>query len=402
MGLRLGFHYHMLAARRETGQVVVSSYIGVFIDSIAAECEHLILFFHSAPSHGKGTERVQTLNYTLTQPNITWVDIGAHSSTLRRTFHPGPYTAHLTAWREKLDALLIRGPSPLLPAMAAAAGDLPVVLLMVGDYLAEARAAGFSLAPRKLLQRAWVESYQVRQARTIRRHMTVVNSRQLYHDFERIAPKIHETRTTTLTMDDGYEREDTCAAPPYRVLYTGRITASKGIADLLDAVLMLRAAGIDLVLDLVGWPEDESFLPALAQTAAERGEAAALVYHGLKKVGAELFAYYKQADLYVIASRSSFEGFPRTVWEAMAHSLPVAATPVGSIPMYLQDGETVILFTPNDPAALAAALKRLIDDSGLRRRLIANGRAVVKENTLENRARELVGCIQEWVTTHGR
>ncbi len=43
----------------------------------------------------------------------------------------------------------------------------------------------------------------------------------------------------------------------------------------------------------------------------------------------------KKADIYVIASRSS-EGFPRTIWEAMAHCLPVVATKVGSIPAFIE------------------------------------------------------------------
>ena len=60
--------------------------------------------------------------------------------------------------------------------------------------------------------------------------------------------------------------------------------------------------------------------------------------------------------------------------EAMASALPVVATPVGSIPDIIRDGDTGLLVPPGDPAALCAAFLRLLQSPELRAKLGASAR----------------------------
>jgi glycosyltransferase involved in cell wall biosynthesis len=78
------------------------------------------------------------------------------------------------------------------------------------------------------------------------------------------------------------------------------------------------------------------------------------------------------ADVFVLASRS--EGLPLSVIEAMAAGLPVVASDVGGLRELVRDGETGVLVPPGDPAALADALRPLLADHELRRRLGSAGR----------------------------
>jgi glycosyltransferase involved in cell wall biosynthesis len=57
--------------------------------------------------------------------------------------------------------------------------------------------------------------------------------------------------------------------------------------------------------------------------------------------------------------------------------IPVVATRVSGIPELVIDGRTGLLVDSNDPAALAAAMVRLLQDRGLARRLAAEGRQLV-------------------------
>jgi glycosyltransferase involved in cell wall biosynthesis len=112
--------------------------------------------------------------------------------------------------------------------------------------------------------------------------------------------------------------------------------------------------------------------PDREAVAAELGDAGALL--GERDDVAERLA---QADVFVLSSRS--EGLPLAILEAMAAGLPVVATAVGGIPELVADGETGLLVPPGDADALAGALRRLVADPGLRRRLGEAARARVEE-----------------------
>jgi glycosyltransferase involved in cell wall biosynthesis len=81
-----------------------------------------------------------------------------------------------------------------------------------------------------------------------------------------------------------------------------------------------------------------------------------------------LAALYAAADVFVLPSR--FEGYGMAFTEALAHGVPVIGTTAGAIPDTVPPG-TGILVPPDDVAALATALRRLIADSEERQRLAA-------------------------------
>lgn len=393
MPLRLGFHYHIPMLRDADGELRTPGYQGRFLDSLAQHCEQLVCFLHSPiPSD------TSPLDYTVQSDNITWVDIGPHSSIPHRMLGARKVAYLIGPWRSQLDAMLIRGPSPLLPTVAEAVDGLPTSLLLVGDYL-----AGIDDLPqprwRKEAIRLWARWNHHQQMRVARRSLTFVNSRKLYNELRPCVENLVETRTTTLTSADFYERQDTCAQRPVRLLYTGRMDRAKGLLLMVEALAILVEQGEDVVLDLVGWPQKgDPIVEEVQILAQEKKVADRVFYHGYKPVGPELFAYYKQADIYVIASMAS-EGFPRTIWEAMAHGLPVVATRVGSIPMFLEHEKHAWLVEPRKIAELAEGIAIMVSRSELRIRLITEARELARQNTLENGAQQILREIGAWMTT---
>jgi glycosyltransferase involved in cell wall biosynthesis len=138
-------------------------------------------------------------------------------------------------------------------------------------------------------------------------------------------------------------------ADPAEVLYAGRLSAEKGVLELLDAT-----EGLNLVVAGDGPLRDR--IPS----------ASGFVSHD------ELQLLYARAA--VVACPSRREGFGVVCLEAMAHGRPVVATRVGGLLDLVVDGETGIVVPPRDPAALRSALERLLADPDLRRKLGSAGR----------------------------
>lgn len=386
--MRLGFYYHIPAITRN-GKILMPGYLGRFLDSLADHFESLVLFQH-LPDLGVESK----FDYEIRSTNVKLISLPSRGSVPYRMLHLQRYLRIIKENNSELDAILLRGPTPLLPAIADLLKPMPIILLVVGDQLAGVDSLK-QPKWRKELIRIWSWYNAQRQLQVAKRSLTFVNSRVLYDQFDGKVQDLKETHTTTLLKEDLYFRKDTCQDRPIHLLYTGRMDPAKGLLDMVEAVALLIEQGEDVVLDLVGWPEKGSEVLSLVEkTAEKKGVKERIIYHGYKAVGSELFSYYRNADIYVIASQSSFEGFPRTIWEAMANSLPVVATKVGSIPEFIsQEAE---LIEPNNPADLAAGVARIIHHPEKRRTQIVKGLILANHNSLETQVGEMAQAINDW------
>jgi glycosyltransferase involved in cell wall biosynthesis len=143
------------------------------------------------------------------------------------------------------------------------------------------------------------------------------------------------------------------AGPP-EVLYAGRLSAEKGVRELVEA-----AGDLNLVVAGDG--------PLRGHVPQARG----FVPHD------ELQQLYARAA--IVACPSRREGFGVACLEAMAYGRPVVATGVGGLRDLVVDGVTGLVVPPRDPRALREALLRLLGDSELRRRLGTAGRLRARE-----------------------
>ena len=143
--------------------------------------------------------------------------------------------------------------------------------------------------------------------------------------------------------------------------FAGRLTAAKA----LDVALQAVAAVPDASLLVVGDGPDRG---ALEEQTRELGLDGRVRFLGGRS-REDVLRILAAADAGLLSSR--WENFPHLVVEALAAGTPVIATAVGGVPEIVRDGENGLLVPPGDPAALAAAMRRLITDAGLHSRLAA-------------------------------
>ncbi len=134
--------------------------------------------------------------------------------------------------------------------------------------------------------------------------------------------------------------------------WVGRLVPIKDCATFLRA--SARWSGAQALI--VG---DGPLRPELEALAAELNAPA-------RFLGARSDVPDLMAAMDVFALSSVNEGFGRVLVEAMASGLPVVATAVGGVPEVVEHEQTGLLTRPGDPAALAEAVQRLLDNPELR------------------------------------
>jgi glycosyltransferase involved in cell wall biosynthesis len=139
----------------------------------------------------------------------------------------------------------------------------------------------------------------------------------------------------------------------------GRLGPQKALGVALEAV-----AGVPAVsLVIAGDGPDRAALEARARDLGVDGRT-----RFLGSVSREVvLRLFRAADATVLSS--SWENLPHTVLEALAVGSPVIATSVGGVPEVVRDGENGLLVPPSDPDALSSAIRRLLTNDELRRRL---------------------------------
>jgi glycosyltransferase involved in cell wall biosynthesis len=383
---KLAFYYH-IAIYKKGNLLFVPSFLGVFLDSLATNVEVLYLIMHEAENNLES-------DYLLKSANIKFISLGAKTPAWHRMLFSKKIIKQSLEKINHVNHLIVRSPSPLSPFFHKYFDRKKITFMIVGDYSEGSKQMKVDSIRNYLIKLllAWNDYLFKKQ---IKYTKVLVNSPALFEKYKPIAKSVFQIKTTTLSSTDFFERFDTCSKKPIKLLFTGRIDLAKGLVELIKALEILNRENTNYTLDLVGWETDKSepIKQQLLKLADQLNQTSNVRFYPKMQIGEELNSMYRGADIYVIPSYH--EGFPRTIWEAMANSCPVIATKVGSIPYFLNDKENAILIEPKNISDLVLAIKNITNDAALRQRIIKNAFVLSKDNTLENQTKILIDNLEK-------
>lgn len=137
-----------------------------------------------------------------------------------------------------------------------------------------------------------------------------------------------------------------------KVLFAGRLNASKGVLVLLKAMKILDKDNIPVKLDILGQGE----LLNECERASKLGQGATEIrILGTVPYGCEFFQLLQEYHAIVVPSISDEQ--PRIVYDAYSQGIPVLASDTAGLRDCIQNGKTGLLANPHDPIALADLLK---------------------------------------------
>lgn len=158
-------------------------------------------------------------------------------------------------------------------------------------------------------------------------------------------------------------REEWGVAPDEPLIVSvGRLVPQKNQALAIRALARMPRGALAIL-------GDGPLLADLRRQAEADGISERVVFAGVRS---DAPAVMGAADVVVLPSR--WEGLPLVGLEALAAGTPLVATGVRGVRELLTDEVDALLVPPDDPTALAAALRRVLEDAGLRQRLLAGGR----------------------------
>jgi len=151
-------------------------------------------------------------------------------------------------------------------------------------------------------------------------------------------------------------------------VFVGRLTRAKALWTAIDAIALVPAAR----LVVVGDGPDRAELEQRAGSSAAAGR---IQFRGARSRDDALVSV---AGATAALLSSDYENLPHSVVEALAVGVPVVATAVGGVPEVVHDGENGLLVRPGRPEELADAIRRVLEEDGLRDRLAAGAKPSVE------------------------
>jgi glycosyltransferase involved in cell wall biosynthesis len=214
-----------------------------------------------------------------------------------------------------------------------------------------------------------------------------------------------EATARILISDYGVPPHCISVVRPGNDLVPPALGSEDSIVRLLSIGSVLPVKGYDLLIPAVATLKEMPWRLTIAGDRTRDPVAAALLDADIEAYGLgnkvtvlgavspeRVRELYLASDVFVLASR--FEGYGMALAEAIAHGLPVVSTRAGAIPETVPPG-TGLLVHPDDAAALAEALRRLVTRPTERQQLATNARAAAAQlPTWQDSARRFATAIE--------
>lgn len=370
------------------GSLWTNAPLGRLIDSLSHECGRLLIAICDSP------EQARWHDYKVMAPVADLFALPNMPSLAKGIFYGAACRKAIRKIEREAEALIVQLPFSAPTALLAA--RRPRVYHICADLPSVVRASKFYRGPRRVGARSLATLIDQLQRHLVKAKdvSVITNGEALWTTYD--GQHGRSVVSSSIVASDilSVTRQRDLGAP-FRVLFVGYLRPEKGLDVLLDAYTQLRQTLPDAELQVIGTSdlvEGGAALELRQRIAVLQQRGAPITVEGYIQFGRDLFAYYADADVVVVPSRS--EGTPRVLIEARAVGCPVVATSVGGIPSSVVDGVDGLLILPDDPSALATAILRIAREPGLRRRLIQAGLERARNTTVENVAREMMTEVE--------
>jgi glycosyltransferase involved in cell wall biosynthesis len=372
---------------KDNGRIFAHVSFGKIVNEFAKHYKQILLCTPLNESRSFEDDYILEENVKLrSQPNWkSTIDSFKHLSGIKRSYKDAISEA---------DHVFIRG-NPVAATLSlyrqCKQKDKPVCHWIVGNPLALLRSHNRDGIIKDTLGLVYVWQWEKKLilGQRLSNGILICNGQELANRYA--SENTFATISTTLTKEDFYYRKDTCLNDSVNILCLCYIRPEKGIEYLIEAIGRFKAKrSINLMIagNRDRYTKYQKKLDAFVQHFKLENRVKWLGHVRYDSIHDLMI----RSDIFALPTLS--EGTPRVLVEARSKGLPIVTTNVGGIPYSVKNGHDGILVPPKDPVSLHKGIDSLINNGSLRRRLIRNGYARVKDLTIDKFVGYVIRCLQ--------
>lgn len=219
---------------------------------------------------------------------------------------------------------------------------------------------------------------------------------EIFYTYRKSSKKVYQTAVSLVSEKD--LPHSIYVQSPHNprqiiLLSVGRLDPEKGLGYLIQAVDECYTHGRrEMILNIVGKGSEEK---RLRDEVRKRGIGQIVRFVGYVTHGHQLFKLYKESHIFVLPSLT--EGYPQTLFEAMAFGVPIIATRVGGIPDIIRHNRNGLLVDSSSPKQLYEAIDLLAENRELRLKLVQNGLKCARAHTMEAEKKRIMFQIESFL-----
>ena len=381
--LKLGYYSQITFVEKE-GKAEIPIDLYLALKEFSKHCEEVVIFLNSTPAVNRDTFPLP--------PKCRLIDIGPVQPMWKRLFGLGFDQKTYFEEVEKLDAVIIQGPTPLLPALSKGLKKpVPFFLLVgmiAGAYPGQFRPYGLF---KHIGIKGMVWFIETQQRNAFKRGVILANNHLNVSTYKKYAPA-HLVSKALVTEEDIDLKESLDVTTPIKLVYYGRVQPDKHIETILNACNLLKQEQFPFILSIVGDP-----LP-IYQKHLEKHIQRLSLEKEVDFTGKVSFQdkkqYFHKSDIFLFSTCGT-EGFPRVIWEAFSYGIPVVAAQYPGSTGFFTHKKELLLFPRRDYKVLAENIKLLAQSKELRETVVRNGLQLLSEHMREKGHKRMIDIIKQ-------
>jgi glycosyltransferase involved in cell wall biosynthesis len=394
--LRLGYYNHGHYICDTEGQLYVSFDIAIWADRFVVLCDEFVVFLNRSRGNPFEKSEIPKSFYPLNK-RVKLVDIGLQRPHWQKVFGLGLDKQAIINATSSLDWIIIQGPTPQQNVIAKSVhSNCKIATVLVGLWKKWPnqmyRQSGLkSLFKEKMINvLKWYNQYQTRLLLNKYADLPLGNNLAMPVFYKCRKPFTLVSKGLVKESEIRFQQREPIDKVHIKLVFFSRLDPEKNLELILLAISELKALGRIVELKVYGGTPMKEYLDLIRKN---------IVMLGLEKevhlVGEfpnhKKLEIFQDADIYIFNTCTT-EGFPRTIWEAMATGIPIVCANYLGADQFFKNGE-VLLFEQNNILDLVQKILTLSDDDSMRKKMIESAYNLLQQNTLEKSTENIIRVL---------